>query len=159
MAETNQLLRAARQATPSLASPGFALSRAELVRRTGAGDRRVQAALDELVKGAFVVRRPQDAGPVDYEITAAGSGRLELVGETLRKFLLTLWNTYAFFVTYATLDEWAPADTTPASTHVLDPHVLDRWVRSRLHSTVATVGRGMAFTLNVSLSPSPSENW
>ena len=55
------------------------LSQAELVRRTGAGDHRVQAALDELVKGTFVVRRPQDAGPADYEITAAGSGRLELV--------------------------------------------------------------------------------
>jgi DNA-binding GntR family transcriptional regulator len=41
------------------------LSRAELVRRTGAGDRRVQAALDELVAGTFVVRRPQDGPRVE----------------------------------------------------------------------------------------------
>lgn len=30
------------------------------------------------------------------------------VGESLRQFLLTLWNTYAFFVTYANLDNWQP---------------------------------------------------
>ena len=30
------------------------------------------------------------------------------VGEVMRQFLLTLWNTYAFFVTYANLDGWQP---------------------------------------------------
>ncbi|NCC35034.1 MAG: isoleucine--tRNA ligase, partial [Chloroflexia bacterium] len=33
-----------------------------------------------------------------------------LVSESLRKFLLTLWNTYSFFVTYATLDQWQPGE-------------------------------------------------
>jgi isoleucyl-tRNA synthetase len=37
-------------------------------------------------------------------------------------------------VTYAGLDEWTPAATTPAS-----EHILDRWIRSRLHRTIATV--------------------
>src|SRR4029078_7532224 len=32
----------------------------------------------------------------------------EHVGEVLRQFLLTLWNTYSFFVTYANLDGWTP---------------------------------------------------
>jgi hypothetical protein len=39
---------------------------------------RVQAALNELVSGTFVVRRPQDVGPADYELTEVGTGRLKL---------------------------------------------------------------------------------
>ncbi|MGZ4798219.1 MAG: isoleucine--tRNA ligase [Acidimicrobiia bacterium] len=70
---------------------------------------------------------------------------LENIDETTNRFLVTLWNTYSFFTTYANLDGWTPgaADGTPAAP---DPqptgagdqhHVMDRWVRSRLHSTVA----------------------
>ena len=32
----------------------------------------------------------------------------KLVSESLRRFLLTLWNTYSFFVTYANLDGFDP---------------------------------------------------
>ncbi len=61
---------------------------------------------------------------------------LESIDETTNRFLLTLWNTYSFFSTYANLDGWSPG-TGP----VREPgHVLDRWIRSRLHSTVAEVG-------------------
>ncbi|MFA5883891.1 MAG: DUF5915 domain-containing protein [Acidimicrobiia bacterium] len=56
------------------------------------------------------------------------------IDESTRRFLLTLWNTYSFFVTYANLDGWEPAATPAAPTHVLD-----RWIRSRVHSTVAEV--------------------
>ena len=35
---------------------------------------------------------------------------LENIDETTNRFLLTLWNTYSFFVTYANLDGWAPAE-------------------------------------------------
>lgn len=59
------------------------LSRAELVRRTGAADQRVQAALDELVRRTHVVRRPQDGLPEDYELTPAGSGQLTADPEEL----------------------------------------------------------------------------
>jgi isoleucyl-tRNA synthetase len=60
----------------------------------------------------------------------------EAIDETTRRFLLTLWNTYSFFVTYATIDGWTPAayGASPAP-----KHVLDRWVRSRLHHTVIEV--------------------
>ena len=57
------------------------------------------------------------------------------IDEATRKFLLTLWNTYSFFVTYANLDEWTPRRGRAAPS----THVLDRWVRSRLHRTVRTV--------------------
>ncbi len=58
----------------------------------------------------------------------------EGIDEATRKFLLTLWNVYSFFVTYANLDGWKPGDTTGRPTHVLD-----RWARSRLHRTVRDV--------------------
>ena len=49
MAEVNQLLRTARQATASLASPGFALSRSELADLLNAASLLVsQSALDAL---------------------------------------------------------------------------------------------------------------
>jgi isoleucyl-tRNA synthetase len=56
-----------------------------------------------------------------------------MIDESTRRFLLTLWNTASFFVTYANLDGWEPGP--PVAT----PHVLDRWVRSRLSSTVREV--------------------
>jgi isoleucyl-tRNA synthetase len=58
----------------------------------------------------------------------------ELVGEVVRTFTLTLWNTYAFFVTYANLDQWTPAqDVEPEYSD------LDRWLLSSLHTLVRDV--------------------
>ncbi len=62
---------------------------------------------------------------------------LEGIDETTRTTLLTFWNTYSFFVTYANLDGWRPP--APGVTPVPSDHVLDRWLRSRLHSTVRRV--------------------
>jgi isoleucyl-tRNA synthetase len=65
---------------------------------------------------------------------------VENIDESTRRFLLTLWNTYSFFVTYATLDGWKPdAGTTAAPTHVLD-----RWILSRLDATIDAVTDGLA---------------
>ena len=50
-----------------------------------------------------------------------------LVAESLRRFLLTLWNTYAFFVTYANLDGFDPRRAPRG-----EPSDLDRWVLSEL---------------------------
>jgi isoleucyl-tRNA synthetase len=50
------------------------------------------------------------------------------------RVLMTLWQTYKFFVTYANLDGWELTGTGGRPTHVLD-----RWIRSRLHGTVRTV--------------------
>jgi isoleucyl-tRNA synthetase len=62
-----------------------------------------------------------------------------LVGESLRKFLLTLWNMYAFFVTYANLDAWSPAELN--ATSASNPHLqpIDRWALARLHGLVRDV--------------------
>lgn len=58
----------------------------------------------------------------------------DLVGEVVRNFTLTLWNTYSFFVTYANLDGWKPeADAK------IEYSPLDRWLRSALHTLVRDV--------------------
>jgi isoleucyl-tRNA synthetase len=61
---------------------------------------------------------------------------VEGIDDATRQFLLRLWNTYSFFVTYANLDSWDPNGATPAPR---SEHVLDRWIRSRLHRGVRTV--------------------
>jgi isoleucyl-tRNA synthetase len=62
-----------------------------------------------------------------------------LVGEVVKKFWLTIWNTYSFFVTYANIDGWTPDMDAPA---VKDRDALDRWVLAELHSLVNTVTEG-----------------
>lgn len=62
---------------------------------------------------------------------------VELVGESFRKFLLTLWNTYAFFVTYANIDQWTPGDA-PA-----ERPLLDRWILSELNALIEAVDSGL----------------
>jgi isoleucyl-tRNA synthetase len=72
-----------------------------------------------------------------YTASPAGQERRfssDLVGEVLRNFTLTLWNTYSFFVTYANLDGWKP---DPAVTP--EYSALDRWVLSALHTLVRDV--------------------
>ncbi|MGH9001321.1 MAG: isoleucine--tRNA ligase [Acidimicrobiia bacterium] len=70
----------------------------------------------------------------------------EGVDESIRKFLLTLWNTTSFFVTYANLSGFDPATATTTTTSAgtdaasASTHVLDRWVRSRLSAVVGAVG-------------------
>jgi isoleucyl-tRNA synthetase len=72
-----------------------------------------------------------------YTATRPGEARRfsqKLVQETLRRFLLTLRNTYSFFVTYANLDEFDPT-TAPQG----EPSELDRWVLSELNVLVRRV--------------------
>ncbi len=59
-----------------------------------------------------------------------------LVSETVRKFLLTLWNTYSFFVTYANLDG---IDADALAEKPTLEHPLDQWAVSRLQGVIATV--------------------
>lgn len=58
------------------------------------------------------------------------------VQEGQRKFLGTLWNTYAFFVLYANIDEF---DATNYSLDYEKLSVMDQWLLSRLNSVVKAV--------------------
>ena len=74
-----------------------------------------------------------------YLFTAAPAGNVrrfssEAVAEVLRNFLLTLWNVYSFFVTYANIDNFDPKLT---GTPLLSD--LDKWILSRLNQLIADV--------------------
>jgi isoleucyl-tRNA synthetase len=57
--------------------------------------------------------------------------------QVVRQFLLTLWNVYSFFVTYANIDGFAPGREEPVP--LPERSVLDRWLLSRLSHLVETV--------------------
>ncbi|MBQ5445508.1 MAG: isoleucine--tRNA ligase [Lachnospiraceae bacterium] len=58
------------------------------------------------------------------------------VTEGQRKFMGTLWNTYAFYVLYANIDEFDP---TKYSLDYDKLSVMDKWLLSKLNSTVGEV--------------------
>lgn len=74
-----------------------------------------------------------------YMYTASPPGQerrfsTDLVGEVLRNFTLTLWNTYSFFITYANLDGWKPDPSVK-----IEYSPLDQWLRSSLHTLIRDV--------------------
>ena len=77
-----------------------------------------------------------------YTASPPGNSRrfsVNLVGETVRKFLNTLWNTYSFFVTYANLSEWRAGEQSRRASE----NLLDRWVLSELNLLVRNVTQAM----------------
>ncbi|MBQ2956102.1 MAG: isoleucine--tRNA ligase [Clostridia bacterium] len=88
----------------------------------------------------------QGADAVRWYFYASGAPWLptrfsgELVSEMQRKFMGTLWNTYAFFSLYASIDNYDPM------TQKADPAsltLMDKWVLSRLNSLVKFVDEGL----------------
>ena len=65
----------------------------------------------------------------------------EPLKEVQRKFLGTLWNTYAFYVLYANIDGFDP---TKYSLDTASLPAMDKWVLSRLHTLIKTVDEGLA---------------
>lgn len=65
----------------------------------------------------------------------------EAVSEAQRKFMGTLWNTYAFFVLYADIDKYNPAEYDIKDCKLT---LMDKWVLSKLNSLVKTVDDGLA---------------
>ena len=63
------------------------------------------------------------------------------VTEGQRKFMGTLWNTYAFYVLYANIDNFDP---TQYNIKNYDLTVMDKWLLSRLNSTVKAVDENLA---------------
>jgi isoleucyl-tRNA synthetase len=62
------------------------------------------------------------------------------VSESQRKFMGTLWNTYAFYVLYAEIDKFNPME------HKLEDqklNVMDKWILSELNSLIKFVDEGL----------------
>ena len=64
----------------------------------------------------------------------------KIVQEGQRKFMGTLWNTYAFFVLYANIDNF---DATKYTLEYDKLPVMDKWLLSRLNTTVGMVDENL----------------
>ncbi len=87
--------------------------------------------------GADAVRWFMAAGGSPWAARRVGHTTIQ---ETVRKVLLTYWNTVAFHVLYANLAQWTPGGEVPAPA---DRPVLDRWALSEAHRLVADVTTAM----------------
>ena len=89
----------------------------------------------------WVVLDAQGADALRWYFLTSGSPwsprrvSVELIEESLRKYLLTLWNTYSFWVTYASLEGFDPSGHQP----VTDRPRIDRWILAELDDTVREV--------------------
>ena len=63
------------------------------------------------------------------------------VNEGQRKYISTLWNTYAFYVLYANIDNF---DATKYTLDVDKLSVMDKWLLSRLNTVVGEVDDNLA---------------
>lgn len=64
----------------------------------------------------------------------------EAVSEAQRKFLGTLWNTYAFYVLYANIDNFDPTKYTLEKSKLT---LLDKWILSKLNGVIRTVDKNL----------------
>jgi len=88
----------------------------------------------ELMRYMYAARNPtQNLLFPDLEDHGDGGNRTQV---DIRRRLLTLWNCYSFFITYATVDGWQPDNGASAATSDLD-----RWILSRLERLTATAHR------------------
>jgi len=75
-----------------------------------------------------------------YCFTASPPGNVrrfseDMVAEVTRRFLLTLWNVYSFFITYANIDHFTPDNEATLS----EQSELDRWIISELNQLIVDV--------------------
>jgi len=64
----------------------------------------------------------------------------EAVSESQRKFMGTLWNTYAFYVLYANIDEFNPMNYKLEQEKL---SVMDRWILSRLYTLIGNIDKNL----------------
>jgi isoleucyl-tRNA synthetase len=67
----------------------------------------------------------------------------KMLEETMRKFFLTLWNTYSFFTLYANIDRFVPQLLTADSYQPKAFSELDNWISSELNRLVSEVSKLM----------------
>ncbi len=63
------------------------------------------------------------------------------VAQDFRKRLITLWNSYSFFATYAELDKFDPREHQVPYERLIE---LDRWLLARLHQLIQTADENYA---------------
>jgi len=69
---------------------------------------------------------------------------------TLRQVMIPLWNSYAFFMTYARIYKWRPENSSPKR----PDQVIDQWIISLLHQLIHKVELGMdGYDLSKAVEP------
>lgn len=66
----------------------------------------------------------------------------DAVIEAQRKFLGTIWNTYAFFVLYANIDNFNPKEYK-SKTQIDKLPIMDRWILSKLNTLINVVDKNL----------------
>jgi isoleucyl-tRNA synthetase len=64
---------------------------------------------------------------------------INTIGDSLRRFLLTLWNAYNFFVVYANIDNWRKKVVDPPTSS----NILDLWILADFYKTAEIVTRSL----------------
>ena len=109
-----------------------------------ADGRKMSKRLGNVIDPFSVVER-QGADAVRWFMLTSGSPwqprrvSMEILDEVVRRFLLTLWNVYSFFVTYANADGVDPTAEEPPG----ERPALDRWILSQLHRTIGEARDGL----------------
>ncbi len=111
-------------------SAGNAINFDEAAEVLGAEVMRYMYAEQNPVRNLNFPDLPQDAA--EGGAPRGGAGKASLDAEVRRK-LLTLWNCYSFFITYAQADGWRCSRESPPRE---DYSELDRWILSRLQRIV-----------------------
>lgn len=94
----------------------------------------------------WVVLDKQGADAVRWYFYSASSPWLpsrfydEAVSESQRKFMGTLWNTYAFYILYAEIDKFDPTKFKLSECKL---STMDKWVLSRLNSLIKSVTQSL----------------
>ncbi len=65
------------------------------------------------------------------------------VGDEVKRKLLTLWNVYSFFTTYARLDSWQPEGSSQQISLQKDGNILDRWMVARVQVAIGEVDKAL----------------
>ncbi|MGH2729073.1 MAG: class I tRNA ligase family protein, partial [Actinomycetota bacterium] len=90
----------------------------------------------------WTVLDSQGADPLRWVLLTGGSPwsarrvSIDIIEDALRKYLLTLWNTYYFWITYASLEGFDPSGVSIDVSHRPE---MDRWILAELDDTVRSV--------------------
>ena len=65
---------------------------------------------------------------------------VDTIDKIIKRFILTLWNSYSFFVVYANIDKFNPEKY---SLKFEERSILDKWILSELNQTISTVDESL----------------
>lgn len=90
-------------------------------------DEAIEKMSADAMRWLYCLQKPSSNVNFGYEITDG----------VKREYILLLWNTYRFFTQHANLEDWVPSNNQNNYT------ILDKWIISRLNSTIEIVTKNL----------------